>query len=235
MLTIFSTNLEPFQQAVVWPTYTQPQTTVSATPHLLMPPLTTHQMHPPPLAPLLLGSSDYLAASTTMHQQTQSTRLVALSSEGKRSKESPTVPMPMQSTPTLIKIEDCSPASATARGSLSFGDLCANPKPLSTSTLSSSVQTNEITPNSLTHLNYYQTHGLHGSLVQIAPQTAMDQNRSGATTGSLSRSMAPASHIYSPIPTIAVTSVSCLTPPSEQFSRSDLDSSGISSIPEGKF
>lgn len=55
---------EPFQQAVVWPTYTQPQTTMQATPHLLMPPLAAAQ--PPP--PLLLGASDYLASNTTLHQ-----------------------------------------------------------------------------------------------------------------------------------------------------------------------
>lgn len=61
---------EPFQQAVVWPTtYTQPQTTIQSTPHLLMPPITAAQtMQPPPLAPLLLSASDYLSAGTTLHQ-----------------------------------------------------------------------------------------------------------------------------------------------------------------------
>lgn len=59
---------EPFQQAVVWPnSYTQPQTTLQSTPHLLMPTL-PQQMQPPPLAPLLLGTSEYLSASATLHQ-----------------------------------------------------------------------------------------------------------------------------------------------------------------------
>lgn len=60
-----SYSSEPFQQAVVWPTYTQPQTTIQTAPHLLMPPMAAQ---PPPLAPLLLGTSDYLSASTTLHQ-----------------------------------------------------------------------------------------------------------------------------------------------------------------------
>lgn len=59
---------EPFQQAVIWPTYTQPQTTLQA-PHMLMPSLPASQLPPPPppLAPFVLGA-DYLAASTTLHQ-----------------------------------------------------------------------------------------------------------------------------------------------------------------------
>lgn len=57
---------EPFQQAVVWPTtYTQPQTTIQAAPHLLMPPMAAAQPPPPPL---LLGTSDYLSSNTTLHQ-----------------------------------------------------------------------------------------------------------------------------------------------------------------------
>lgn len=61
---------EPFQQAVVWPTtYTQPQTTIQPTQHLIMPPITAAQsMQPPPLAPLLFSTSDYLTAGATLHQ-----------------------------------------------------------------------------------------------------------------------------------------------------------------------
>lgn len=62
---------EPFQQAVIWPTYSQPQTTLQAQ-HMLMPSLTASQLPPPPpLAPFVLGA-DYLAASTTLHQVRQS-------------------------------------------------------------------------------------------------------------------------------------------------------------------
>ena len=52
---------EPFQQAVVWP-YQQ-----AAAQQLLMPPM-QQSLQPPPLAPLMLQGSDYLTASTTLHQ-----------------------------------------------------------------------------------------------------------------------------------------------------------------------
>lgn len=55
---------EPFQQqAVVWPTAYQQ----AAAQQLLMPPL-QQSLQPPPLAPLMLQGSDYLTASTTLHQ-----------------------------------------------------------------------------------------------------------------------------------------------------------------------
>lgn len=67
--------IEPIPQALVWPTY--PQTTTAATglqnlqpPHLLLPPL-QQTLQPPPLA--LLGS-DYLTASTTLHQVSKTYR-----------------------------------------------------------------------------------------------------------------------------------------------------------------
>uniref|UniRef100_A0A182RDB4 BAH domain-containing protein n=1 Tax=Anopheles funestus TaxID=62324 RepID=A0A182RDB4_ANOFN len=129
-------TIEPFQQAVVWPSY--PQSTASLqSQHLLLPQLPPQQLQPPPLAPLQMLSSDYLStASTTLHQQhTQthhSTRYLALTSEsnGKRSsiasgKQSqtttgssssgpastcgqPTIPLPIPASHTFIKIEDCS-------------------------------------------------------------------------------------------------------------------------------
>uniref|UniRef100_A0A182VY81 BAH domain-containing protein n=1 Tax=Anopheles minimus TaxID=112268 RepID=A0A182VY81_9DIPT len=129
-------TIEPFQQAVVWPSY--PQSTASLqSQHLLLPQLPPQQLQPPPLAPLQMLSSDYLStASTTLHQQhTQthhSTRYLALTSEsnGKRSsiasgKHSqsttgssssgpastcgePTIPLPIPASHTFIKIEDCS-------------------------------------------------------------------------------------------------------------------------------
>ncbi|XP_052903355.1 protein winged eye [Anopheles moucheti] len=134
---IYISCIEPFQQAVVWPSY--PQSTASLqSPHLLLPQLPPQQLQPPPLAPLQMLSSDYLStASTTLHQQhTQthhSTRYLALTSEsnGKRSsiasgKQSqttgtgssssgpastcgqPTIPLPIPASHTFIKIEDCS-------------------------------------------------------------------------------------------------------------------------------
>lgn len=81
---------EQLQQAVVWPSYSQPSS------HLLLPPLP-----PPPLQLLSSASSDYLSTSTTLHQHTQthSTRLVALTTDTKRK-----IPLPIPAT-TLIKIE----------------------------------------------------------------------------------------------------------------------------------
>jgi hypothetical protein len=59
--------IEPIPQALVWPTYQQ-ATSQSQPPHLLLPPL-QQSLQPPPLA--LLGS-DYLTASTTLHQVSRS-------------------------------------------------------------------------------------------------------------------------------------------------------------------
>lgn len=231
-------NTEPYQQAVVWPTYSQTQTTLPSAQHLLMPPLTAHQIQPPPLAPLLLGSSDYLA-SATMHQHTQSTRLVALASDNKRCKGSPTVPMPIQTGPTLIKIEDCSPVSHTS-GPPSFTDHLMDLKSLPTAAIQSTMHTHgELSSDMSSPISFYPTHGMHGSLIQIAPQSSsmntLAHNTSSSTTASILGSMSqPTNHMFSPPPNVVVSSVSCLTPPSEPFSKSDLDSSGISSIPDGK-
>lgn len=56
--------IEPIPQALVWPTYQQSGQNGLQPPHLLLPPL-QQSLQPPPLA--LLGS-DYLTASTTLHQ-----------------------------------------------------------------------------------------------------------------------------------------------------------------------
>ncbi|XP_022916406.1 golgin subfamily A member 6-like protein 22 isoform X2 [Onthophagus taurus] len=85
---------EPLQQAVVWPSYTQPSS------HLLLP-----QLPPPPLQLLSSASTselnNFMQTSTTLHQHTQthSTRLVAVTTDSKRK-----IPLPLPAT-TLIKIE----------------------------------------------------------------------------------------------------------------------------------
>lgn len=57
--------IEPMSQALVWPTYQQNSSSTGLQPpHLLLPPM-QQSLQPPPLA--LLGS-DYLSASTTLHQ-----------------------------------------------------------------------------------------------------------------------------------------------------------------------
>ncbi|XP_038117854.1 protein winged eye isoform X4 [Culex quinquefasciatus] len=71
---IFISCVEPFQQTVLWPSY--PQSTAIQPPHLLLPQIAQQQpqqqLQPPPLAPLQVLSSDYLAtaSSTTLHQLT---------------------------------------------------------------------------------------------------------------------------------------------------------------------
>ncbi|XP_018573680.1 protein winged eye isoform X2 [Anoplophora glabripennis] len=92
LLLLPTAGIEPLQQAVVWPSYSQPSS-------VLLPSLPP--MPPPPLQLLSSASSDYLSSSTTLHQHTQthSTRLVAVTTDTKRK-----IPMPIPAT-TLIKIE----------------------------------------------------------------------------------------------------------------------------------
>ncbi|XP_055326828.1 protein winged eye isoform X6 [Sitodiplosis mosellana] len=238
---------EPFQQAVVWPaTYTQPQTTIQPTQHLLMPPITAApSMQPPPLAPLLFSASDYLSAGTTLHQHTQthSTRLVALASDSsnkRKTSHNPTIPLPIQPAPTLIKIEDTVPTLAPFEPKSSG---------LQTATITA-TQTNDVVPDIASQLgNYYQTHGLHGNLIQLAPHTSVGATQTLSNNGNnqtISASIPllntldcralqpqPMPHILTP-PDVTVSTMSCLTPISETYSRCDdnLDSSGVSSLPE---
>ncbi|XP_058130076.1 protein winged eye [Anopheles ziemanni] len=140
---IYISCIEPFQQALVWPSYPQSAAAMQP-PHLLLPQLPQQQLQPPPLAPLQVLNSDYLS-STTLHQQhTQthhSTRYLALTSSdssGKRSSVSggkqsqsttgssssttsgscgqPTIPMPIPASHAFIKIEDCSTNATSTLG-----------------------------------------------------------------------------------------------------------------------
>ncbi|XP_055676590.1 protein winged eye isoform X2 [Lutzomyia longipalpis] len=192
-----TTTIEPFQQAVVWPSY--PQTAAIQPPHVLIPPIAQPLHQPPPLAPLQLIGSDYLAASTTLHQHTQthSTRLVALTSDpGKRktapSHPPPGIPLPIPSH-TLIKIEDCagSSTSCSATPSLphqsSLFDTCSDKG----GSLQTTTTVTEMTP-SLPQL-YYQP---SNNLIQIAPTSAPNDD---------CRTSIP--HMITPPPTAV-----CLTP-----------------------
>ncbi|XP_055715302.1 protein winged eye isoform X3 [Phlebotomus papatasi] len=169
--------LEPFQQAVVWPSY--PQTAAIQPPHVLIPPIAQPLHQPPPLAPLQLIGSDYLAASTTLHQHTQthSTRLVALTSDpGKRKTGAnhppPGIPLPIPSH-TLIKIEDCAGTSTSCSGSTSGPHQSTI---FDNSSDKAAIQTTaavtEMTP-SLPQL-YYQP---SNNLIQIAPTSVPDDCR----------------------------------------------------------
>ncbi|GAB0099240.1 Protein winged eye [Sergentomyia squamirostris] len=187
--------LEPLQQAVVWPSY--PQTAAIQPPHVLLPPLAQPLHQPPPLAPLQLIGSDYLAASTTLHQHTQthSTRLVALTSDpAKRKTGHPSsgIPMPIPSH-TLIKIEDCAGNTANCSDTSS-----ALPPPTIFDTTSDKNTAIHSTPG-LTEMPpgvpqlYYQP---SNNLIQIAPTSIANDCQAP-----------PMSHMITPPPTAV-----CLTP-----------------------
>ena len=150
--------------------------------------------------------------------------------------------MPIQPAPTLIKIEDTVPTLAPFEPK-STG--------IQTATITA-TPTNEIVPDIATHLgNYYQAHGLHGNLIQLAPHTSVGATQTLHTNGNNQTISAaiplvnsldyrtlqtqPMPHILTP-PDVTISTMSCLTPISETYSRCEdnLDSSGISSLPEGK-
>lgn len=216
--------LEPYQQAVVWPTYTQPHTSLPTASHLILPSLSTHQIQPPPLAPLLLGSSDYLAASTTVHQHTQSTRLVALASDGKRCKSSPAVSMPIHTAPTLVKVGDCSPASTTSVAP-SLSDTSIESK-----NNQCAADNHDIAPQ----LSYFPD--TNGNFVRIAPHSisAVSAVEASSSVNTVEcRSTHSLKQILSPTSTVVAPSMVCNSSQSEQYpSRSGHDVSGLNSIPD---
>lgn len=160
-----------------------------------------------------------------------------------------TIPLPIQPTPpTLIKIED----------SMHGGLPTLTPfEPKSTAIQTATItatQSNDVAPDIAAQLsNYYQTHGLHGNLIQLAHQTSVGvgttqtlPNHTSNTTLTAGIPLLntldcrpiqpqPMPHILTP-PDVTISTMSCLTPISETYSRSEenLDSSGVSSLPEGK-
>lgn len=191
-----------------------------------------------------------------------------MTSENKR-KTNPTqtgqsIPLPIQSAPTLIKIEDCSNSSANNNaGTITTMNhhSAYDPKAIQAATITTAVQTNDVSPDIAAQLSYYQTHGLHGNLIQISshpptvPSTVNSSVANAMTTASfinptmecrtlpqishhtsLQTQQQHTSHMMSPTTDVTISTMSCLTPISETCSRSEdnLDSSGISSIPEGK-
>lgn len=183
------------------------------------------------------------------HTQTHSTRLVALASDNnnkRKSSHNSTIPLPIQPTPTLIKIED-----SIHTGVPTLAPFEPKSGGLHTATITA-THANDVAPDIATQLsNYYQTHGLHGNLIQLTPHTSVgatqtlpnNANNSTLTAGipllntldCRTLQPQPMPHILTP-PDVTISTMSCLTPISETFSRSDenLDSSGVSSLPEGK-
>lgn len=173
---------------------------------------------------------------------------MALASDNNNKRKS-AIPLPIQPTPpTLIKIED----------SMHAGLPTLTPfEPKSTAIQTATItatQSNDVTPDIATQLsNYYQTHGLHGNLIQLAHQTSVGVGTTQTLPNHTSNTALstgipllntldcrpiqpqPMPHILTP-PDVTISTMSCLTPISETYSRSEenLDSSGVSSLPEGK-
>lgn len=190
-------------------------------------------------------------SNSAQHTQTHSTRLVALASDNKRkSIATPTIPLPIQPTPTLIKIEDSISTNANVGINNPLSTIGHHPSAFeakSTSlqaaaSITTAVQTNDISSDiaALNNSIYYQTHGLHSNLIQIAshPTTVSSLNSHSTTSltgGGMMNSMQSTPNILTP-PETSLSSMPCITS-IDSFSRSDdnLDSSGVSSLPEGEF
>uniref|UniRef100_A0A336LME2 CSON001304 protein n=1 Tax=Culicoides sonorensis TaxID=179676 RepID=A0A336LME2_CULSO len=179
---------EPYQPAVVWPQYTQATAAFTSQPSQLMLPQMSQAIQPPPLAPLQLLGPDYLASATLhQHTQTQHTRLVALTADGKR-KTANGMPLPMTSQ-AYIKIEDMSAGGMSPHQSL------FEPEKSIQSQIAAAMAGNDIQGSI-----FYQ----HPSnLIQIAPQ----QNH---TTTILESNTTDCRQMISPV------HHPCLTPPPEQ-------------------
>lgn len=229
---VYISCIDPFPQTVVWPSYPQ-STAAIQPPHLLLPQIPQQQLQPPPLAPLQMLSSDYLAtaSSTTLHQQqhTQthhSTRYVALTSDGNKRTSSnkstasnmsmscqPTIPMPIPSH-TFIKIEDCSGSAASSCNN-STQIFHEQEKTIQTATIATS-------PDIAPQLLFQQ-----GNLIQITPsakttstlleppaimpaiETAVP-NPMTPPPSTVSASIAPSPHQPE------LPAATCLTPPPDQ-------------------
>lgn len=175
--------------------------------------------------------------------------MVALASDSnnkRKTSHNPTIPLPIQPAPTLIKIED-----SVHTGVPTLAPFETKSTGIQTAAITA-TQTNDVATDIATQLgNYYQTHGLHGNLIQLTPHTSIGATQTISNNGNnqaisatipmlnaldcrtlQSQSMP---HILTP-PDVTISTMSCLTPISETYSRCDenLDSSGVSSLPEGK-
>lgn len=147
--------------------------------------------------------------------------------------------MPIQPVPTMIKIEDSVQAGIPALAPF-------EPKSTNLSAITA-TKTNEINLDASSHLNnYYSTHGLHGNLIQIAPHTSVsatqtlpnNENCSTLSAGIPLINTIDYRNLQSHVSDVTIPTMSCLTPISETYhtTRCDenLDSSGVSTLPEGK-
>lgn len=163
----------------------------------------------------------------------------------RKSSHNPTIPLPIQPAPTLIKIEDSVHSAVPT-----LAPFEPKSSAIQTATIAA-TQTNDMNPDITSHLgNYYQTHGLHGNLIHLAPHTSVGATQTLSNGGNSTlaaglpllntldcRTLQPQSmpHILTP-PDVTISTMSCLTPISETYSRCDenLDSSAVSTIPDGE-
>lgn len=154
----------------------------------------------------------------------------------------------MSPHPTLIKIED-----SMSTGTGPQCNTVTPYEPKSQAVQTAAVQTNDVGTDIAAQLNnYYQAHGLHGNLFQLAPNTSSippTQSLSCSTGNPTITASIPflnafdCRHMQQTMPNIltppdiTISTMSCLTPISETYSRSEdnLDSSGVSILPEGLF
>lgn len=178
--------------------------------------------------------------------------MVALASDSnnkRKTSHNPTIPLPIQPAPTLIKIEDSMHTGVPTLTPFESKSTCHTG--IQTAAITA-TQTNDVASDIATQLgNYYQTHGLHGNLIQLTPHTSVGATQTISNNGNNHTISAaipmlstldcralqpqPMPHILTP-PDVTISTMSCLTPISETYSRCDdnLDSSGVSSLPEGK-
>lgn len=186
------------------------------------------------------------------HTQTQSTRLVALAPDNNNKRKiniNPPITLTEQPAPALIKLEDSLHAGTASNYSSFVPPFEPKSTSIQTATITTSAQTNHMTPYITGQLNnYYQTHGFHGNLIQIAPHTTAITttvpfaSNTSVTSGGLIGSDYRAVHPQqirnnSTPPDVTISTMSCHTPIFETYSREEenLDSSAVSSLPEGKF
>lgn len=154
--------------------------------------------------------------------------------------------MPIQPAPTLIKIEDSMHSGVPTLAPFEHKSAA-----IQTATITATQNNDHLTTDIATQLgNYYQTHGLHGNLFQLGPHTSVGATQTLSNNGhhqTYSNTIPmlntldcrhlqpqPMPHILTPSE-VTIPTMSCLTPISETYSRCDenLDSSGVSSLPEG--
>lgn len=157
-----------------------------------------------------MGLTNIFIQSHLQHTQTHSTRLVALTSDTKRTKctqQTSSVPMPLP-THTLIKIEDG--VSNGNHHHQQATSIYEHEKSIQTASIATAVQTTSDLSNhqSLSAQLYYQ----HPGLIQIAPQPPQAHQQNGCA----SIMEANESHHISPPPLQLTTRSASISDPQQE-------------------